>query len=264
MEASMAKFIPFLVVGDPNLEISREVIEILIDEGADAIELGVPFSDALADGPVIQAASERAATRVSLKQVLEFAESVLKKHPRFPFVLFTYYNPILKMGLFHFVNEAKRVGIHAVLVVDLPPEASASYQGLMREAGVKTVFLASPTSTPERMKLIADASTGFIYYVSRTGVTGVQNEVSLTLKKEVEALRKITTLPIAVGFGISNGLQAAQVAQIADSVVVGSAFVKLISETTSAQGANQSTVFESIRKLAREIKSGCETEQKKN
>ena len=235
-------FIPFLVVGDPDLSTSAKAIDILIEEGADCIELGVPFSDAMADGPVIQFASEKAARHTSLNQVLGFVTGVLQKHPGFPFVLFTYLNPILKMGIETFARRAQDAGVYAVLVVDLPPEEADEYISVMKTHGVGTVFLASPTTSAERFPKIADASTAFIYYVSRAGVTGVQEQVSKSLSKELSVLRQATKKSIAVGFGISNGAQAHEVSLIADAVVVGSAFVKVISD------------LESVRRLAREIR----------
>ncbi len=250
----MAKFIPFLVVGDPDLDTSIKVVEILIEEGADMIELGVPFSDAMADGPVIQSASERAAQSITLENVFQFAETILKKHHGFPFVLFTYYNPIFKMGIEAFAKRAKKAGIDAVLVVDLPPEEAAMYSQAMKMNQVKTVFLVSPTTSKERLKIITQASTGFLYYVSRAGVTGVQSEVSKSLTREVAEVRALTSLPIAVGFGISNGEQARQVSGIADSVVVGSAFVKLISEFRTTQS------LDSVRALAKEIRIATQSQ----
>ncbi len=245
-KAGKIGFVPFVVVGDPDLETSRKAVEILIEEGADLIELGVPFSDALADGPVIQTASERASKTTSLHDVFDFAESILKKHPGFPFLLFTYLNPILKMGVIEFAKKAKTVGIYAVLVVDLPPEEAGDYLKAMNQAGVKTVFLGSPTTSSERFSLVSTASTGFIYYVSRVGVTGVQAEVSNTLESEMKKVRALTEKPVAIGFGISNGEQARQVSRLADAVVVGSAFVKLIaSDPTLAK----------VRNLAKEIRS---------
>ena len=239
-------FIPFIVVGDPNLETSARAVEILIEEGADLIELGVPFSDALADGPVIQTASERASKNTSLHDVFHFAEEILAKHPGFPFLLFTYLNPIMKMGIENFAKKAREVGIHSVLVVDLPPEEAQFYTETMAKMGVKTVFLASPTTTPERLKLVSEASTGFIYYVSRVGVTGVQSDVSSSLEVEVNKVRALTPKPIAIGFGISTGEQARQVSRLADAVVVGSAFVKLIATDPS---------LAKVRILAKEIRS---------
>lgn len=220
-------FIPFTVVGYPNMTTCKKMVEVMIAEGADMIELGVPFSDPVADGPVIQAASEQVSQTTSLQDVLAFAQDILLTHPGFPFVLFTYYNPILKMGVAEFAKQAQSAGIQSVLVVDLPPEESKTYQNILAQHQLKTVFLMSPTTSMERMQLISDASTGFIYYVSRVGVTGTQQAVSGSLAEELARVRTITAKPVAVGFGVSTGEQAAQVAQWADAVVVGSAFVKL-------------------------------------
>ena len=240
-------FIPFVVVGDPDLARTEAAIDVLIEEGADLIELGVPFSDAMADGPVIQTASERAARTTTLTDVLEFAKKMLVKHPKFPFVLFTYYNPILKMGPEKFAEQAKKSGIYAVLVVDLPPEEAEHHSETLAKNGVGAVFLASPTTPKSRISEIAKRSTAFIYYVSRAGVTGVQSNVSETLKSEVEAVRALTDRPIAVGFGISTGPQARQVSEVADAVVVGSAFVKILSASPQS--------LDSFRSLAREIRT---------
>ena len=246
-------FIPFLVVGDPNLETTEKAIDILIEEGADLIELGVPFSDASADGRVIQMASERAAKTISLSTVLEFAAKLRQKHPKFPFVIFTYFNPVLKMGLSEFAKRAKASGVYAVLVVDLPPEEARDYSMALEKEGLGAVFLASPTTPKNRISEIARRSTAFIYYVSRMGVTGVQSDVSKTLAKEVQTVRALTDREIAIGFGISTGAQARQVSELADAVVVGSAFVKLVSSSFHDLG--------SLRSLAREIRTATLKEQ---
>ncbi len=240
-----ATVIPFVVAGDPDMPTTEKAIDILVEEGAEILEIGVPFSDALADGQVIQQASERAARKHdSIRDVLSLATRVSKKHPALQCVLFTYYNPIFKMGMETFAREAAAAGIKAVLVVDLPPESAMEYRATLHAHGLKTVFLASPTTSQVRLAKIADASSGFIYYVSRTGVTGVQSDLSASLRAEVEAIRRLTDKPIAVGFGISTPDQAATVSAIADAVVVGSAFVKLL----TLPGAE-----DNIRKLMREI-----------
>jgi tryptophan synthase alpha chain len=245
-----AAFIPFLVAGYPSLEATEKMIDILVEEGADLLELGVPFSDALADGPVIQAASEQASRTVSsIDQVIDLAAKVKKRHPKLSIILFTYFNPIFKLGIENFAKKTGNAGVAGVLVVDLPPEESFDYQACMKAHDVKTVYLASPTTTPERIPVIAEASTGFIYYVSRTGVTGVQSELSQSLEKELKHLRSLTDRPIAVGFGISKGEHAKVVAKLGDAVVVGSAFVKLM---TTHQG-NLSRMSQEVRALAREL-----------
>jgi tryptophan synthase alpha chain len=178
---------------------------------------------------------------------LIFSKELLAKHPGFPFILFTYFNPILKMGVSAFAKEAKNAGIYAVLVVDLPPEEAKSYSEILDQEGLKAVFLASPTTPKNRIAEIARLSTAFIYYVSRTGVTGVQTQLSQSLKDELLAVRALTDRPLAVGFGISNGPQARQVSEFADAVVVGSAFVKLLSQSFQN--------LDSFRSLAREIRT---------
>lgn len=250
-------FIPFVVAGDPTLAATSRMIDALIEEGADLVEIGVPFSDAMADGPVIQAASERASRTTSastMAQVLEFVEGVHARHPKTPLIVFTYYNPILRMGVEAFAKRAAQAGVSAVLVVDLPPEESVGYRRQLARNGLKAVYLASPTTTPERLPQIAEASTGFIYYVSRTGVTGVQKELSASLRDEVARVRKVTDKSLAVGFGISSGEHARVVAQFADAVVVGSAFVRLIA--AQHDGVQIEEIEKQVRGLAREIVAG--------
>jgi tryptophan synthase alpha chain len=244
-----AAFIPFVVAGDPSLQVTERMIDALVEEGADLLEIGVPFSDALADGPVIQAASERASKVVSsMPQVLEFVARVHQKHPETPLILFTYYNPIFNLGVEAFAKQARAAGVSAVLVVDLPPEEAGSYCETLARHALKTVFLASPTTSPERLPMIARASTGFIYYVSRTGVTGVQTALSKSLAGELTQVRRVTDQPLAVGFGISRAEHAAAVAQLAEAVVVGSAFVRLI-----AQPFEPAEIEKEVRSLAREL-----------
>ena len=246
-----AAFIPFVVAGDPSIGTTEAAIDALVSEGADLIEVGVPFSDALADGPVIQEASERAARTTSLTDVLAMVRRVRAKYPKLPLLLFTYYNPILRFGLDAFTAAASAAGVSGVLIVDLPPEESGGYRKKMAAVNLKTVFLASPTTSPERLPAITEASTGFLYYVSRTGVTGMQTSLSETLGAEIAELRKRTPLPIAIGFGISTGAQAKEVARIGDAVVVGSAFVKKI-----AEARDEGTAVAEVRTLAREIVGG--------
>jgi tryptophan synthase alpha chain len=230
-KGSKPKLIAYLVVGDPSLEATEKAVSELVKNGVDILELGVPFTDAMADGPVIQAASERAARLgISLGRVLEFAGHLRKTYPELGIVLFTYFNPLFKMGLEKFAIEARKMGIDAVLTVDLPPEEAVAYLRALELEKIGTVFLASPTTTPERMQTIDQASSAFIYYVSRAGVTGVQASLSPTLEKELITLRKETKKPIAVGFGISTGSQASGLAPFVDAIVVGSAFVKILTE----------------------------------
>jgi tryptophan synthase alpha chain len=220
--------VAYLTCGDPNLATTREIIFSAIDAGADVIELGVPFSDPLADGPVIQRASERALRQgTTIGQVLELAKEI-RRRSQAGIILFSYFNPVLRMGLARFAAAAKHAGLDGALITDLPIEEAASYLREMRSQNLATVFLAAPTSTDERLQRIAEASRGFVYAVSRTGVTGARQQLTDDARKLVRRLRKYTRLPIAVGFGISTPEQFAAVGKFADAAVVGSAIVEII------------------------------------
>jgi tryptophan synthase alpha chain len=224
-----AAFIPYLTGGDPDFRTSTKLLESLIRGGADLIEVGVPFSDPIADGPTNQRAATRALEAgIDLSAVLDLVAHI-RRDSKVPIVLFTYLNPILSRGLERFAEQAADSGVDGVLCVDLPPdEAADGYIPAMRRHGIDTVFLLAPTSTPDRVRQVADASTGFVYYVSRTGVTGVQSELSGDLLKEVKRLRRRVRKPVVVGFGVSSPEQVGKVGHIADGVVVGSALVQLI------------------------------------
>lgn len=223
--------IPYIAAGDPEPWITIPLMHALVKSGADILELGVPFSDPMADGPVIQRAAERALKhKISLKQVLAMVREFRGKDKTTPVILMGYLNPIEAMGYERFAREAAETGVDGVLTVDLPPEEAEEFQSAMRGHRLDTIFLLSPTSSPERIKLITQAASGFIYYVSLRGVTGASNldvgEVSAKLKK----IRSYTDLPLGVGFGISSPETAAQVAEFADAVIVGSAVVKRVEE----------------------------------
>jgi tryptophan synthase alpha chain len=227
--------IAYLTCGDPNLRTTREVALAAIDAGAEVIELGVPFSDPVADGPVIQRASERALKNgVSLDQVLDVAGEIRSKSAA-GLIVFSYLNPILRMGIEKFAAKAADVGVDGALIVDLPVEEAGEYVRLMRKRGLATVFLGAPTSTDERLKRIAQLSTGFVYAVSRTGVTGARKELPDDAQKLVRRLRKFTKSPIAVGFGISAPEQFAAVGAFADAAVVGSAIVQTIESNSGTE-----------------------------
>src|SRR5512133_1693460 len=196
--------VAYLTCGDPSLEVSREAALAAIDAGAEVIELGVPFSDPVADGPVIQRASERALRNgVSLQHVLKLAQEIRKQSDA-GLIVFSYLNPILRMGLQKFVELAADAGVDGALITDLPVEEAAEYLKLMRKRDLATVFLAAPTSTDDRLKRIAEASTGFVYAISRTGITGARKDLTEDAQKLAKRLRKVTDLPIAVGFGIAS------------------------------------------------------------
>lgn len=222
--------VAYLTCGDPDLRTTREVALAAITAGAEIIELGVPFSDPVADGPVIQRASERALHNgVSLEQVLNLARDI-RKETNAGLIVFSYLNPIMRMGLQRFAEEAASAGIDGALVTDLPVEESDEYLRVMRKQNLATVFLAAPTSTDQRLKRIAEASTGFIYAISRTGITGARKDLTDDAQQLVKRLRKFTDLPIAVGFGIASAEQFAAVGKFADAGVVGSAIVQTIQE----------------------------------
>src|SRR5262245_46573586 len=223
-------FIPYITAGDPDLSLTFELVLALEKSGADIIELGVPFSDPIADGPVIQRASERALSNgVRLKKVLELGEK-LRKQSQIPLVIFSYFNPLLNYGLDALARDAVKAGFDGVLASDLTVEESETFVRSMRNAGLNTVFLAAPTSSPERIKKVAEASNGFLYAVSRTGVTGEQRELAGDLKQFLQTLRSLTASPIVVGFGISQPEHVRAVWQEADAAAVGSSIVKEIEQ----------------------------------
>ena len=220
----------FFTAGDPSLETTARLVIEAERRGADVIELGVPFSDPVADGPVIQRAGQRAlAAGASLRRVLELMRT-LRSEVRAPIVLMTYYNPILSFGLPAFAETAGKVGVDGVIVVDLPPEEAADLRAETDAAGIDMVYLVAPTSTADRVRLIARQSRGFIYLVSLTGVTGERASLPPDLTAQVRALRLVTTKPVCVGFGIGRPEQAAAVGRLADGVIVGSAIVRLVEE----------------------------------
>ncbi|HEX4031613.1 MAG TPA: tryptophan synthase subunit alpha [Terracidiphilus sp.] len=230
----------YITAGDPSIEVTREIALAAIDAGADVIELGVPFSDPLADGPVIQRASERALARsVSLKDVLGLAGEIRSARPDAGLVLFSYLNPMLRYGLGKFADDAAAAGVDGVLAIDMIVEEAAEYLAELARVRLAPVFLAAPTSPDERLEAIAQHSQGFIYAISRTGITGKQQTLTADASALVARIRRWTRLPVAVGFGISNADHVAQVAEFADAAVVGSAIVELIERSTpeSAPGA---------------------------
>ena len=230
----------YLTAGDPSLEATREIALEAIDAGADVIELGVPFSDPLGDGPVVQRAMERAvAKKTRLVDVIGLAREIRVARPWAGIVMFGYLNPILRHGLSRFADDAAAAGVDGVLLIDLIVEEAAEYLAEMERVGLAPIFLAAPTSPEERLKAIAEASKGFIYAISRTGVTGKQQSMTADARSLVDRIRRWSTLPVAMGFGISNAEHVAQVAEFADAAVIGSAIVELIERSTpgTAPGA---------------------------
>lgn len=227
---------PFLTAGDPNLEMTGRCIREMAKNGADIIELGIPFSDPLADGPTIQRASQRALSGgVSLVRILGFLKE-LRADVAVPIVLMGYFNPIFRYGVERFVRDARDAGADGVIVPDLPPEEAEDLIRWARGVDLDTVFLLAPTSTSERIERIAAASRGFIYYVSLTGVTGSRDRLSQDIGTHIQRIREVTSKPICVGFGISTPEHVAYVSRFADGVIVGSAVVGLMERTMEEPG----------------------------
>jgi tryptophan synthase alpha chain len=225
-------FIPFITAGDPDLETTRELILELARVGATVIELGVPFSDPMADGPVIQRASERALRHgFGLPEILDLVREV-RKQTSVPIILFSYFNPLLQFGLEKLVREAEHAEVDGILVTDLTPEEARRFSAMLRAHEIDLIFLVAPTSTDERLKMIAEGASGFIYAVSLAGVTGAREEVSAEAEKLVNRVRAVSHLPVAVGFGISRPEHVRDVWRYADAVVVGSAIVRMIEDNS--------------------------------
>lgn len=226
--------ITFITAGDPDLKTTGQIISRLEESGADIIELGIPFSDPMADGPTIQASSERAVAKgVHLPDVIGLVKSVREKS-QVPIVLFGYYNPVFSFGLKRFAVEAKKAGVDGVLIVDLPAEEADELKVELDAVGLDLIFLLTPTSDVSRMKITASKASGFIYFVSVTGVTGARTKLATDIKKYVRMIRKQTDVPVGVGFGISTPEQAAAVCADADGVIVGSAIVNIIAGCSEA------------------------------
>lgn len=223
-------FIPYVMAGDPSLEKTKQLVLIFEECGADIVELGVPFTDPLADGPIIQRASERALEKgITLRKVICFVKE-LREQTKIPIVLMTYYNPVFKYGEENFVKDAKNAGVNGVIIPDLPPDEAKNFIILSRKASLDTIFLLAPTSTTDRIRKIVKETRGFLYYVSITGITGSRLLLNGSLETQINEIRRYTNKPIAVGFGVSTPEEASAVSKIADGVIVGSAIVKRVNE----------------------------------
>jgi tryptophan synthase alpha chain len=243
-KAGKKALIPFITAGYPDISTTEKFIFQLERSGADLIELGVPFSDPMADGPVIQAASEHALRKgTTLKKILE---------TELPILLMGYYNPFFTFGLEKFADEAKKAGVDGVLVVDLPPEEAGALKAETDRTGLDLIFLLAPTSDAGRIKRIAKNASGFIYYVSLTGVTGVRSQLDKDIRNQVVQIKKQSNLPVGIGFGISTPEQAKRVAHWADAVVVGSAIIKII-ETSTTPEASIKNVGQFVQSLKKAI-----------
>ena len=243
--------IAYLTAGDPSLEHTAALVEALERGGADLIELGVPFSDPIADGPVIQLAGERALKAgTTLSKVLQIAAQI-RERSEVPLLLFTYLNPVMRYGVERLAADAARVGIDGCLLIDASVEEAAEYVAAMQRHGLDTVFLVAPTSTRRRLELVAKYSTGFVYLVSRTGVTGERESISDAVAPLVQSVREVTDLPLAVGFGVSRPEHVAELGTQVEAVVVGSAIVRVIER--NRENASLEIQLESF---VRELKRG--------
>lgn len=245
--------IPFIVAGDPDLETTEALVLKMAESGADIIELGIPFSDPIADGPIIQAASQRALKNgVNLRDIFRLTERL--KEIDIPLVLMGYFNPIFRYGLKDFAEGCKQNRIDGVIIPDLPPEEAGAWIAEARKKDLETIFLVAPTSPPERIRLVSRCSHGFIYYVSVTGVTGTRGRLSEEIGLAVKRIKEMSQKPVAVGFGISTPEQAKTVSRFADGVIVGSAIVKIIEENLKSPGLVDK-VGNFVSSLAKALKS---------
>jgi len=225
-----AALVPFITAGDPDMATTAALVKRLIECGADMIEIGVPFSDPMADGPTIQAASQRALdNEFSIASILELVANV-RCYSSVPVILFGYYNPFYQYGLARLAADAGNAGVDAFLVVDLPPEEAGPMKDAAAERGMDTIFLLAPTSTDERIRAVAEQASGFIYFVSVTGVTGARSSIDASLGEYVARVRSHSTLPVGIGFGISSPEHVREIAGYADAVIVGSAIIRIIEE----------------------------------
>lgn len=255
--AGRKALIPFITAGDPSPGFTVSTMHSLVDAGADLIELGVPFSDPMADGPVIQRASERALThKVNLKQVIDFVREFRIEDQETPVVLMGYLNPVECMGYKEFVDAARSAGVDGVLTVDMPPEEATEITPLLKEAEIAPIFLLAPNSSYERIKKVNEVGSGFLYYVSLKGVTGASHLDLAEVEKKVHQIREISELPIGVGFGVRDAETAASVGRIADAVVVGSA---LISRIESALNQSEDDVRRQITDLLRSMREALDS-----
>lgn len=225
----------FVTAGYPDIATTETVIDALVEGGADLIELGIPFSDPIADGPTIQKSSYRALEGgVTVPDILEMASRVRQRHPELALLFFSAYNPVLHYGLKAFANKAAEVGADGLLIPDLPPEEAGELQAALAETDLSLVFLVSPMTSLDRARKVCEASTGFIYYVSSMGVTGARNELPAELVERVSAIKALTDKPVSVGFGVTRPDQARAIAAVSDGVIVGSALINLITENIGA------------------------------
>jgi tryptophan synthase alpha chain len=245
-------FIAFIMAGDPSLDVTERLVFELEKNGADIIELGVPFSDPLADGPTIQHSSERALkSKVNLDSVFKLVKKI-RTGTQIPVVFLLYYNLVHHYGLKNFVNKAKASGVDGMVIPDLPPEESKPLRDIAVRKEIALIHLAAPTSSNRRIKKIAEASKGFIYYVSLTGTTGVRKDMPVEIQKKLKTVKRITNKPVCVGFGISGPEQVRAISKMADGVIVGSAIIKIIEKNISNKD-----LIKKVGRFVKRLSDGC-------
>ena len=253
--ANKTALVPFVTAGDPHPDHTVEILHALADAGSDIIELGIPFSDPMADGPTIQLADERAlAHGTSIHDAIAMVKKFREKNTTTPIVLMGYLNPLEVVGYEAFAKEASEAGVDGVLTVDMPPEAAGGLNAALEAVGMQPIFLIAPTTTEARIKKIADVAKGYLYYVSLKGITGAGNLDTADVAQKLETIRKITDLPIAVGFGIKDPETAGMVAELADGVVVGSALVNVVAENQN----NPPAILEKLTELLSALRQGID------
>lgn len=252
--------IPYIIAGDPKPQYTVKMMHALVEAGADMLELGVPFSDPMADGPVIQRASERALThKVSLNDVFDMVNLFRQKDNDTPVILMGYLNPIEVMGYDKFAKSAAAAGVDGVITVDIPPEEGKEYLHALYQQDIAPIFLTAPTSTDQRIQKICGVGRGFIYYVSFKGITGAARLDVSSVEINLKRIRAQTTLPVVVGFGIKDAASAAQVAKIADAVVVGSAIISKVEENLGNEECSEAMILNSISSLVKEMKTAMDS-----
>ncbi|MDW8321333.1 MAG: tryptophan synthase subunit alpha [Armatimonadota bacterium] len=241
----------FITAGDPTPELSEKLVLTIVEAGADIIEVGIPFSDPLADGPTIQASTFRALQQgVTPDSTLQMIARV-RRQSDVPLVVMTYFNPVWQMGMERFARQASNSGVDGVIMTDMPPDEAGEWHPVARQYGLDTIFLVAPTSTAERMKLVARMSSGFVYCVSRTGVTGARDDLPEEVPQMLQAMRALTDLPLCVGFGVSRPEHVRAVCRVADGAVVGSAVVSLVAEEADK---GEQAVLSAVHRFVRDLK----------
>jgi len=247
----------FTTAGDPNLAISEKIISLLPSFGADIVEIGIPFSDPMADGPIIQKSSQRAIrSGINLKKILQIVKSFRKKDSTTPIILMGYFNPIFQFGLKSFFSKAQLVGVDGLIVVDLPPEENELISKYSKESNVDIIRLITPTTNAKRLKKILKSTSGFLYYISIMGITGTKKPSVLSVKSSVTKIKKTSKLPVVVGFGIDNSKQVDEINKFSDGCVIGSAIVKIIEELYKKK-ISEKTMYKTIDHFLTKLKISC-------